>query len=318
MGIFRRKLGLGRFRLIEMGGWLVWLFGLPALVATPSGAQEPLPLPETVGDLFQQLLEVGLPAPVPGQPPLRLVPPSVAADQSDGQRHAALAKLAGAGGWERFAKPTAVAPVTVAIRPLATAAGERYGYELHTAFVLHTSLIRLGDQPSLERIFGPMAEESAEAGDRLRELDAAELTAAGWESSLPENQRLAYIEVRLLQRIELRGTVRVERRQLEKQIDLAWRFDERFSSLDLPFANLWMKLSDNELGERVAGLPQPYRGGGGYLRLVELPLSPSQVVVESRWLFFEPQAWFDGGNLLRAKLPLLIQESVRSLRRKLD
>jgi hypothetical protein len=318
MEIFLRPFGRDRSHLMGFGeGLLCWL-GLLAMAATPGIAQDPLTLLPTGGDLFQQLFEVGIPAPLPEQPPLRLLPPSVAADQSDGERQAALAKLAGDGGWDRFAKPTAVAPVTVEIRPLASVAGERYGYEIHTAFVLHTSLVQLGDQPSLERIFGPTSAESAEAGDRLRELDAAELTAAGLESPLPENQRMAYVEVRLLQRIELRGTVRVERRQLDKQIDLAWKFDERCSSLDLPFANRWMKLSDNERGERVPGSPQPYHGGGGYLRLMELPRSPSLVVVESRWLFFEPQAWFDGGNLLRAKLPLLIQESVRSLRRKLD
>jgi hypothetical protein len=31
----------------------------------------------------------------------------------------------------------------------------------------------------------------------------------------------------------------------------------------------------------------------------------------------EPEAWFQGSNLLRSKIPLTTQEGVRSLRRKL-
>jgi hypothetical protein len=39
--------------------------------------------------------------------------------------------------------------------------------------------------------------------------------------------------------------------------------------------------------------------------------------VESRLAFAEPLAWFGGSNLLRAKIPLLTQEGVRTLRRRL-
>jgi hypothetical protein len=31
----------------------------------------------------------------------------------------------------------------------------------------------------------------------------------------------------------------------------------------------------------------------------------------------EPEAWFQGSNLLRSKIPLTVQEGVRTLRRRL-
>ena len=41
------------------------------------------------------------------------------------------------------------------------------------------------------------------------------------------------------------------------------------------------------------------------------------VVVESRMVIGEPQAWFQGSNLLRSKIPIITQDGVRTLRRRL-
>ncbi len=38
---------------------------------------------------------------------------------------------------------------------------------------------------------------------------------------------------------------------------------------------------------------------------------------EMHVVIHEPEAWFGGPNLLRSKMPLVIQENVRNLRRRL-
>ena len=41
------------------------------------------------------------------------------------------------------------------------------------------------------------------------------------------------------------------------------------------------------------------------------------MLIEYHVVFEEPEAWFQGANLLSSKLPLVIQDVVRSFRRKL-
>jgi hypothetical protein len=61
----------------------------------------------------------------------------------------------------------------------------------------------------------------------------------------------------------------------------------------------------------------PYEGAGGYMHVAKLSDPSGACLIETWMVLHEPTEWFRGSNLLRSKLPLMIQESVRKFRRHL-
>lgn len=61
----------------------------------------------------------------------------------------------------------------------------------------------------------------------------------------------------------------------------------------------------------------PYLGMGLYTKATPLEAVDDCLFFEAHLVFYEPQEWFRGKNLLGAKLPIMIQDQVRSLRREL-
>ena len=61
----------------------------------------------------------------------------------------------------------------------------------------------------------------------------------------------------------------------------------------------------------------PYYGMGLYTKATPLVAVEDCLFFEAHLVFYEPKPWFRGKNLLGAKLPIMIQDQVRSLRREL-
>ncbi|WP_417747458.1 hypothetical protein [Rosistilla oblonga] len=60
----------------------------------------------------------------------------------------------------------------------------------------------------------------------------------------------------------------------------------------------------------------PYLGMGIFTKATPLVELPNVLFFEAHMVFYEPKGWFRGKNLLGAKLPIMIQDQVRSLRRE--
>lgn len=83
------------------------------------------------------------------------------------------------------------------------------------------------------------------------------------------------------------------------------------------YAARWIPLTrDEKTGKRVEGKPQPYSGAAAYTKATMLAEPKGAVFVEQHILFDEPKGWFNGANLLRSKLPIVIQDEIRLLRRR--
>jgi len=52
------------------------------------------------------------------------------------------------------------------------------------------------------------------------------------------------------------------------------------------------------------------------MKVTKLAEPAGALFVEQHLIFAEPVDWFDGANLLRSKLPLVVQDRVRSIRRQ--
>ncbi len=225
------------------------------------------------------------------------------------------AALAGRHDWDRFVSDSRLAPVVLTITPVTTA-GSRVGHQVRAAFGLRTSLTDLDqDQEEAE----PLG--LGRAGGSYRLLTTAELAEAGIEPPGEQDERFALINLTLLHRVVVRGTIHIVRQRTDDGIMLVWEFDHRFDSQP-DFRSTASRIESNQLGARVVGPAEPYAGGCGVVIARELPrddstTGPPVVVVESRLVIAEPESWFGGSNLLRAKIPLITQEGVRTLRRRL-
>lgn len=231
------------------------------------------------------------------------------------QTQADLAGLAGAADWDRFTADSINAPVTVTIEPF-PATGTRLAHRVHAAFTLRAPLERLKADETLRRSLGAEA-DGKDASVRL--LTAEELAAAGIPPDPGGHERLVAIDLPLLNRVRIRGVVRTVATEHPDGVEVAWWFDERLR--DHPrWRPTWTRTEQNELGARVEGEPQPYGGCGGIVTARRLATDGGLdlLVLESRMVLAEPEAWFQGGNLVRSKIPLTTQEGVRSLRRRLQ
>ncbi len=97
---------------------------------------------------------------------------------------------------------------------------------------------------------------------------------------------------------------------------VAAQIDPRFAS-DPTYPNRWRSITRDAAGNAQPGPWHPYAAGGLYLQVTRLVEPAGAVFIEFHQVFDEPQGWFGGANLLRSKLPLVVQEEVRTFRRKL-
>ena len=82
-------------------------------------------------------------------------------------------------------------------------------------------------------------------------------------------------------------------------------------------------LTEEAIRATAKGLPQVQSAESmeaaprGTLIIGHLKEPANAILVEFHQVFVEPKKWFDGANLLRSKLPLVIQPEVRAFRREL-
>lgn len=96
---------------------------------------------------------------------------------------------------------------------------------------------------------------------------------------------------------------------------VAAALDPRFDR-DAEFPNSWRSIHRDEAGRLTVDKPRPYAGVGWYCKATQLAQPAGAVFIEYHLVFDEPQGWFNGANLLRSKLPLLVQDGIRKFRRR--
>lgn len=211
----------------------------------------------------------------------------------------------------QFTRSSAVAPVRIKLKYIKDDSGKRVGHDIHLAFVAYAPIDEFSDDKLSRRMFGD--EETAADDDSTgssTEVSAQELESAGIKDQ-GERVRYQRFTFDLLDKVKLSGVIRAEHSESEKQrrIDLA--LDERFP-------NGWASLSDDE---NATADTKAYSGGRAWIAVTELAKEftsgKDAVLIEARIAMHEPGGWFAGSNFLRSKLPLVLQESARNLRRGL-
>ncbi|MEM8735904.1 MAG: hypothetical protein AAGG44_16870, partial [Planctomycetota bacterium] len=155
---------------------------------------------------------------IPGDIVGELPPPSLLAAIRSNQ--ATVKELAGSVGLERFTRNNLNAPVRIEIDDLEDADGERRGYSVHSAYVLHAEMSKLKDRDFMESVFGTRQSKKSD-GAEMEELTEDELKKLGLD---PQSKlQLVRIELPLLRKVVIRGLIEVERVEAPEAFLLVWR-----------------------------------------------------------------------------------------------
>jgi hypothetical protein len=119
----------------------------------------------------------------------------------------------------------------------------------------------------------------------------------------------------LVDLVQVRATYHLLVTRERESIVAAMHIDPQFNR-DTEFPNRWQSMErDLETREKVSlGPPHVYYYSGSYGKITRLVGHSEAMFVEYHALFEEPNAWFQGADLLRSKMRMFIQEEVRSFR----
>jgi hypothetical protein len=149
-------------------------------------------------------------------------------------------------------------------------------------------------------------------------LDKEELAARKLSITVRNGyeERFPYATFRLYDRVEISATRFSVLTQDAQSLVAAARIDPRFVK-DADYPNVWRPLERNAQADITPGAAKPLNYGGGYAKVTRLLDQPGAVLIEYHMVYEEDYAWFDGVNLVKQKLPIMVQEKVRIFRRKL-
>ncbi|MEM6363255.1 MAG: hypothetical protein AAF745_02430 [Planctomycetota bacterium] len=280
--------------------------GLPVFASLVFAA---VAIGETPATLFDDLIENGIDVGGVNAKITRSI--DVSASDSDVRRD-----IAGRNDWKRFTRDSVTAPILMNFDTVESAEGTRVGHVMSFRFVAHQEFETLKEKGFLKTLFqdSSQREESSFEG-----FDNELMEEFGLKPQDATDYGFATFE--LLKRIRIRGIFASQTTVDDDVAVTAWRLLEEKPN-DSNYCSTWSPLDNDEVGRKVEGDRQAYAGIAGYVSMTSLAPVDSTLagacLVECHSIIHEPKQWFDGRNLLRSKLPLIVQESVRKFRRKLD
>lgn len=268
---------------------------------------------EHINPIYQQLRKEGVAA--TAQHHLPLPPPLMADGLTAPQQKAVIDKLIENNyPWEVFVRPSLVSPQILHISdPLQPSDPKAPARRVDTYFVAYGDLAAIANKPFLDRLL-----QSNEKSGRGHDLTAAELQQRGItvRADQANHEGFGHASFEFLKMVQIDATGHSYWSQSADSILLATQVDPRFRQ-DAQFPNQWRSLTRDNSGRLQAGPPHSYEGVGYYMKITRLHNPPGALFVESHVLFTEPYGWFEGRNLLRSKLPPVVQDKVRSMRREM-
>lgn len=261
---------------------------------------------EVANPLFKSLLDPGL---VVGpnvrvKLPAPLMPDGLPVDK----QKAVIAKLIdGDYDYDTFIRRSVVAPQILKIHDLKPSDPKAPARGLDTYFVAYVDLKKFDDEQFLERSLN-----TGKGEGKGKTITKEDLAKRGITVTDEKREGFGQIEFDFLEKVRLRLTGHVMSSKTAESVLAAAEVDPRFTT-DKQFPNVWQSISKAG-GTQQVGPPQPYGGAGMYIKITKLAEPAGAVFVEQHIVFTEPHGWFNGANLLRSKLPPVVQVNVRRMR----
>jgi hypothetical protein len=286
----------------------MYALALAALAVSPA---QPPAKHEDQNPLYKSLLDPGLDA--GGKEKVKFPAPSMADGLTAAQQTAVIKGLIGTDySYDEFTRKSVVAPQLLKIRtlpggdPMAPAKG------VDVWFVAHGDFKLLEDDKFLDRLTSADKGASGKGG----QLDAAELKKRGITIPAGNEKRESYgfVEFDFLEKVRLTATGHATWSRNGESVVAAAEIDSRFLN-DKDHPNQWRSITKAGGAVKV-GPPNPWSGAAVYLKITNLQAPAGAVFIEQHVVFAEPTGWFDGANLLGSKLPIAVQENVRTMRKE--
>jgi hypothetical protein len=283
-----------------------------ALIATMP-AQPPVKH-EDQNPLYKSLLDPGLD--VGGKEKVKVPEPTMP-DGLNGPKQTAIIKglIAGPDNkyeYAEFTRNSVNAPQLSPIRDIKGGDPKAPVRGVDVFFVAYGDFKLLEDDKYLDKLTGA----NKSSGAKGTPLDADALAKRGIKLKPGDEKREGYgtFEFDFLEKVKLSGVGHAMWSRNSESVVAAAEIDPRFLN-DKEYPNRWRSIS-TATGEKKAGEPHPWTGAAMYLKITKLQAPAGAVFIEQHIIFTEPTGWFDGANLLRSKLPIAVQDNVRTMRRE--
>ncbi len=249
------------------------------------------------------------------------LPPPIMPDRLDAAgQWAAMKKVAtGRNPVERIVQKSFYAPVVVRVRTVKPSEDE--GPAVRTVsfwFVAHGDWDVMTSKEFLESFAGAKDEGPNRVVSKSGALTDEEMTERKLSATNKDDyeERFVYTTFSLFERVELSATRLAGLTRGEDSWLAAARIDRRFDK-DPEYPNQWRALLRDVRAEIKPGPAHPFLHAGGYAKITRLKKPADAVFVECHLAYEEDYGWFDGVNLVKRKVSLMIREKVRTFRRKL-
>ncbi|MEQ8787391.1 MAG: hypothetical protein RIC55_13880 [Pirellulaceae bacterium] len=193
-----------------------------------------------------------------------------------------------------------------------TATGGRLR-RLDVWFIAYGELETIANKEFLEGLLGSDSEQGE--GKALTGDDLAK-RGISIPGDSADQESYAYGAFELLNKVKISGTTHSYWSKTDDSIIAASKLDPRFTG-DAEFPNQWRPLVRSNTGDMELGAAEPYQGSGEYLKITRLASPAGALLVELHVAYVEPEGWFGGTNLLTSKIPAVVQNQVRAVRREL-
>ncbi len=260
--------------------------------------------------LFRSLLDPGLEV----TPNHRVkLPPPIMPDGLDAakQKEVIEGLIKGSYSFQQFTRDSVVAPYLLKIGDVKTPDPKSPARTVDVYFVIHGDFNLTDDPKFLDRLLNVGKGDGSGKGLTRDDLAKRKIT---WTAEDEKREGYGHVEFDFLEKVRLKVTGHAMWSKSSESVIAAAQVDPRFEG-DPEYGNQWQPII-KEGGQSKYGPPQPYRGSGMYLKLTKLAGMPNAMFAEQHIVYSEPHGWFDGANLLRSKLPPVMQTSVRNMRRE--
>jgi hypothetical protein len=267
---------------------------------------------EKLNPVFEQLTEEGVDAGA-NVPKAKLPAPSLADGLDAAAQRATIEAIVGrAYTYEMFVRDSVVSPQIIRMPDAPAMADGQRLRQVDVWFIAYGDLDKIASKGFLGKLFG------GGGGDAKGTALTAEDLAKHDIKIAPEAEKYegyGHGSFELLEKVRLTGTTRSYWSRTDDSIVAAALLDPSFAD-DAEFPNYWQSITKGA-GGAVLGAPNPYHGTGQYIKITRLAEPPGALLVECHVIYVEPKGWFDGTSLLASKLPAVMQNQVREMRKKL-
>lgn len=240
--------------------------------------------------------------------------PTLRLGMSDAEQQHAIEELTREVEFERFLQDSAVAPFVLRIKAVETDQGSPL-QAIDVWYCVYASIDQVRDRRLLEELSQSKRSGGDGPADFAEELGDSEVVDLGWvESRKIEGSERTYsrMGLNLFDKVRLEMLIQNESLRSEERWIVVSHLMQTSSE-----ASTWAPITISESGEASLGPSQVYRYAASYTQVTPLRFRPGALLVETHTIFEEPESWFEGRNMLRSKLPPVMQESLRKFRKKL-